>query len=315
MKYSIISAALFAAVVSADAGCTTDGHSNWYCQEVNAISYTGVGSPASYNKVTGMNPSNGQCSSTPFGYSGPLAPLNEEVSMHFRGPLKLKQFAYYTPSSGGNSRRSAHQRRHAHGHGHAHEHLHHARAASPVKEERGLGDEVTATINGVVQHWANDFAGGIAAVATAAAGVAGADIVTATINGVVQTWANNYGGAAAAAPTAAQASAAAPAYGGAQQAQSPSSAAAAAPAYTAASPANDGGLSAGGWSRQAYYDSASGTAQGLTFLNHHGGSGSGVFDTTFGNSLSYASADGTNGASSPQVLADVTLASMTRLSS
>jgi hypothetical protein len=79
MKYSIISAALLAAVASADAGCSTDGHNNWYCQEVNAISYTGIGSAASYNKVTGMNPSNGQCSSTPFGYSGPLAPLNEEV--------------------------------------------------------------------------------------------------------------------------------------------------------------------------------------------------------------------------------------------
>jgi hypothetical protein len=229
-----------------------------------------------------------------------------QISMHFRGPLKLKQFAYYTPSTGGNSRRSAHQRRHAHGHGHAHEHLHHARVPGPVKEERGLGDAVVATINGVVQSWINDFAGGAAAAPTAAAG---ADIVTATINGVVQTWANNYGGAAAAAPTAAQANAAVPAYGGAQQGSSPSSAAAAAPAYTAPSSSSDGGLSAGGWARQAYYDSASGTSQGLTFLNHHGGSGSGVFDTTFGNSLSYASADGTNGASSPQVLADVTLAS------
>jgi hypothetical protein len=79
MKYSIISAALFAAVVSADAGCTTDGHNNWYCQEVTAISYTGVGSAASYNKVTNMNAANGQCSSTPFGYSGSLSPLNEEV--------------------------------------------------------------------------------------------------------------------------------------------------------------------------------------------------------------------------------------------
>jgi len=165
---------------------------------------------------------------------------------------------------------------------------------------------VTATINGVVQSWINDFAGGFAAAATAAAG---ADIVTATIDGVVQTWANNYGGAAAAAQTAAPANAGAPAYGGAQQGSSPSSAAAAAPAYTAASSSSDGGLSAGGWSRQAYYDSASGTSQGLTFLNHHGGSGSGVFDTTFGNSLSYASADGKNGASSPQTLADVTLAS------
>jgi hypothetical protein len=231
--------------------------------------------------------------------------------MHFRGPLKLKQFGYYTPSAKGNSRRSTHQRRHAHGHGHAHEHLHHARAPSPAKEERGLGDFVTATINGIVQSWANDFAGGNAPAATAPAG---GDVVTATINGVVQTWVNNYnGGAAAAAPTAAAYAApannaAAPAnYGDAQQATAKTSTAAA-PAYTAPS-SDDSGLSAGGWTRQAYYDSASGTSHGLTFLNHHGGSGSGVFDTTFGNSLSYASSDGKNGASGPQTLADTTLAS------
>ncbi|KAF1818948.1 uncharacterized protein K489DRAFT_293708, partial [Dissoconium aciculare CBS 342.82] len=236
---------------------------NWYCSEVKAISYTGVGSAASYKKITSMNPSNGVCSSTPFAYSGPLSPLNEEVSMHFRGPLKLKQFGYYTPSAKGNSRRSTHQRRHAHGHGHAHEHLHHARAPSPAKEERGLGDFVTATINGIVQSWANDFAGGNAPAATAPADAQQATAKTST---------------------------------------------AAAPAYTAPS-SDDSGLSAGGWTRQAYYDSASGTSHGLTFLNHHGGSGSGVFDTTFGNSLSYASSDGKNGASGPQTLADTTLAS------
>jgi len=39
-------------------------------------------------------------------------------------------------------------------------------------------------------------------------------------------------------------------------------------------------------------------------LNHNGGQGSGTFDDTWGNSLSYASPDGTTGSASPQTLAD-----------
>ena len=34
----------------------------------------------------------------------------------------------------------------------------------------------------------------------------------------------------------------------------------------------------GGWGRQAYYNAEQGSADGLVFLNHHGGEGSGVFD-------------------------------------
>ena len=71
---------------------------------------------------------------------------------------------------------------------------------------------------------------------------------------------------------------------------------------------NIGSLS-GGWGRQAYYNAEDGTADGLVFLNHYGGSGSGVFDYTFGNSLSYASSDGTYGSTDSQILADTTLPS------
>ncbi|KAI9894532.1 MAG: target of Sbf [Vezdaea aestivalis] len=58
----------------------------------------------------------------------------------------------------------------------------------------------------------------------------------------------------------------------------------------------------GNWKRTGFYDAEKGTLDGLTFLNHNGGSGSGVFDYVHGNSLSYASADGLSGAASPQVL-------------
>ncbi|EER40757.1 conserved hypothetical protein [Histoplasma capsulatum H143] len=55
---------------------------------------------------------------------------------------------------------------------------------------------------------------------------------------------------------------------------------------------------------EGYYNSAEGQADGLVFLNHHGGDKSGVFDYALGNSLSYASTDGCNGAASPMILAD-----------
>ncbi|KAK1044229.1 target of Sbf [Friedmanniomyces endolithicus] len=212
----------------------------------------------------------GTCGSSPSAYSGNLSPLDQELSFHFRGPIQLKQFAVYTPSgSSSKARRSApNERRHAHGHGHAH--LHHARDAA-------VGDEVTATINGLVQTWVNEWSG-------AASSAPAADPSSA-----------------AAAPTAA----APPSPGPPSPASSGSS------ASPSPSSGSSGSISSssGGWSRQAYYDSASSTSEGLVFLNHNGGSGSGVFDYNYGNSLSFASSDGLSGASSSQVLQDTTLPS------
>ena len=37
-------------------------------------------------------------------------------------------------------------------------------------------------------------------------------------------------------------------------------------------------LPGGSWVRKAYYDAASQTAEGLVFMNHRGGQGSGVWD-------------------------------------
>lgn len=252
---------------------------NYYCQKVNAITYTGVGGSGSYNKVTSMDSTSGTCGSSPQGYSGSMSPFDEEVSMHFRGPLNLKQFAVYTPESSSSkakmARRSAHERRHAHGHGHAH--LHHARDAAAKEEKRGLGDMVTAVIDGQVVSWINEYAGGAAA--TSAATSAASAVTSAP---------------------AAYTSAA-------------SSAAASASAYSSSSSSDDESSSTSGWTRQAYYNSEAGTSDGLVFLNHEGGSGSGVFDYTFGNSLSYSSTDGCSGVSAPAVLEDCTLKSDTEV--
>lgn len=80
---------------------------------------------------------------------------------------------------------------------------------------------------------------------------------------------------------------------------------------TSSSPISNVG--AGKWGRQAYYNAEKASASGVVFLNNKGGSGSqgsGVWDSTWGNSLSYASADGKSAASSPQILANTLLPDM-----
>ncbi|KAF2482457.1 putative TOS1-like glycosyl hydrolase-domain-containing protein [Neohortaea acidophila] len=250
-------AALLATIASAQdsQGCSSPTlfEGNYYCSKVDAITYTGVGGTGSYNRVTDM-PSSGSCSSSPSNYSGSLSPLDQEVSLHMRGPFQLLEFAAYSP--GGPVARKAKRSDHIHRHAH-----HHARGV----RARGVGDWVTATIDGEVVSWINEYNGGAAPTASSG-GSASASTSTSTTAGT-----NNPAPLTSSTPS------------------------------TGSSPQN--------WTRQAYYDAATQTSQGLVFLNHYGGTGSGVFDYVYGNSLSYSSEDGTTGASSPQTLASTTLPS------
>jgi len=129
---------------------------------------------------------------------------------------------------------------------------------------------------------------------------------------VVESWVNDYSGeSSTTAPTSAPSSAASTT-SGSSASSSPSassSESSASSTQSSDSSSSSSSSSSGDWSRQAYYNASSGTADGLVFLNHYGGDGSGVFDYVFGNSLSYASPDGTTGAGSPQVLEATTLPS------
>lgn len=103
-----------------------------------------------------------------------------QVSVHFRGPLRLKQFASYSPGSGSTKRSlhpSPHERRH--NHQHLHHHAQNARRSEPenTEEKRDLGDWITATINGEVVSWLNPGAGGPAA--TSPTGVSSPDLGSA----------------------------------------------------------------------------------------------------------------------------------------
>lgn len=265
MKNILQTTALLSALTTCVLGAADLINGNWYGQAVDRIIYDGWDSSGTYNEVVDM--SNGQCKMQPTTFSGSLSPLNEEVSSpslsdyyyltmsqvswHFRGPMHLKQFAFYTPGS--SSKRSLRptpqQRRHVHGHA-----------------EKAVGDWVTATINGNVVSWINEYAGVPTSSPTTSAS---SSILLASSTSALTTTTPS--------------------------ATLPSPSALAAPALNAG---------AGNWGRQAYYNAANGTADGLVFLNNMGGQESGVFDMTFGNSLSYAAANALSGSATPQVLAD-----------
>lgn len=80
MKYLLGGASLLAATASAQyCPDPLNYQGNFYCSQVDAITYTSVGGSGSYNKVTNMDSDSGTCSNEPYGYSGSLSPLNEEV--------------------------------------------------------------------------------------------------------------------------------------------------------------------------------------------------------------------------------------------
>lgn len=120
-------------------------------------------------------------------------------------------------------------------------------------------------------------------------------MVTVTMDGVVVSWTNEYNGLTTSTPAPE-----APAY-------SPPPESSESPPPESTVP--EASAPPGCWARNGYYDSSSQTSEGIVFLNHYGGTGSGVFDYAFGNSLSYADSTGCTGSSSPQTLAATTLPS------
>jgi hypothetical protein len=146
------------------------------------------------------------------------------------------------------------------------------------------------------------------------------------MDGQVVSWVNDYnpGGAATATATSAAASiqqttlATSVKAAATSSVTSVSSAAASTvsviPVANKLAVSNTAKTSSGGWEQVSYYNSEDGTSNGLTFMGNHGGSGSGVWDSAFGQSLAYLSSDATTGASSAQVLQDMTVPSGTEFS-
>ncbi|KAI9648242.1 target of Sbf [Ciborinia camelliae] len=335
MRNNLLATAyILSSAVSSVSGCS-EVSGNWYCNPVDAVMYSNVGAPGTYNQVTNMA-SNGVCSSTPKSFSGPLSPLDEEVSFHFRGPLQLKQFAAYIPgtSTSKEKRQGSTARRRRY-----HQHLDkHAKAGNKKR------DKIYATIDGQLVSWDDNSP-------TPAANVndGAAKMVTATINGEIQTWVNNWFGpsistaisqaSTAVSPVISQGAAATvkpqktstssiissnTASVSVSQASTSStftvsqvsastsvseSQAQASASKTASATA----VASGSYSRIGYYNSAEHTLDNLVFLGNYGGQGSGVFDQAFGASLSFVNGSGSGGASSPQILADTILPSASEI--
>lgn len=207
-----------------------------------------------------------------------------QVSIHFRGPIAIKQFAVYYPAAsssttssapaathtGGNSlglkrakRANPAERRHPHGHAHFHDSKKVREIQDAEVERRQLGAMVTAVIDGKTVSWANNWDGQAHQATPSAGGAKASSVVVAK-------------GSSAAASVAT--SAAAPVVASSAAVKASSKAAAASSSSSAAAVASSVPLASGDWSRAGYYNSAQGVSQGLSFLNHLGGGSSGVFD-------------------------------------
>jgi hypothetical protein len=180
---------------------------NWYCQAVNAIRYTNVGAQGAYNDIVGMA-SDGTCASERFEFSGPISPLDEEVrlsshlhlvrtkayghyqlSLHFRGPMHLKQFAVYTPISPTKRDSSYLGRRIAH----KHEHNQIEKEGYYAEPENKKREMISASMYGVEVSWENNYHGP-STVESSATSPPQTQMVTATIQGKVVSWPNNWSG-------------------------------------------------------------------------------------------------------------------------
>ncbi|KAM0344379.1 hypothetical protein ACHAPU_007563 [Fusarium lateritium] len=249
MKLSTLSFLTYTGLASAltqqCTGNAVNEGGNWFCGAIDQILYQGFSRSGSYNSVTRMG-NDGSCQFQPSSYGGALGPLSEDLSIHIRGPFKLKEFAVYSLDS--KQKRDAVPSPHAHGHRHLH------------RRNKKRGVWVTATINGQVVSWENTWFGGPATQAAPAP--------------------------VAAAPTKVAGTVSKP-----QPKPKPEK-----PKEVSDSKTR------GHWKRTSYYNAQRRVADNVMFMGNYGGEGSGVFDTTWGNSLSYLNANGNGGSSSPKVL-------------
>jgi hypothetical protein len=279
MKQSILAAVALAGLAAAERQCSIlqafEEGGNFFCGQVEQIVYNNFKTHGKFKDVTFMGPS-GECETADREFDSPFGALGEGVSIHGRGPLKLRNFAAYHLEGSHKRDDAAQASSHVHARRHGHQHFHNER-----KKKR--------------EEW-----------------------VTATIDGQVQSWINNWHGEAAAteapappaAPPAAHAPPAAPAPVKANEGVTQNAVAAhdskhqPKPDSKPPKPSRPSGP-AGSWTRTSFYDAKNQVSDNIVFLGNYGGAGSGVFDNVWGNSLSYLNAEGNGGSGSPQTLKDI----------
>ncbi|KPM38622.1 hypothetical protein AK830_g7950 [Neonectria ditissima] len=285
MKYTaaivLASTGLSSALTQQCTGTAAEEGGNWFCGVIDQILYEGFSGSGTYKAVTNMG-DNGQCDSEDVPYSGPLAPLDEDLSIHIRGPINFKEVAVYNLASESKKRGLA-PSPHVHARRHGHEHFHEQR-----KHKRA--DWVTATIDGKVVSWENNYLVPATEVAPVAA------VPTEPVDQAVA----EEPAAKEPAPTSKAAD---------DSKKSTKSKAKAGSKSSSKSESKSKPAAGGDWDRVGYYNAEQQVADNIVFLGNYGGEGSGIFDSVWGNSLSYLNAKGDGGSDSPNILGDALIPS------
>lgn len=245
---------------------------NYYCSETSAVTYSNVGLSGTYQDVISMDESSCVCQQQAYNFGGNLAPFDEELSVHFRGPLRLSQFAVYYPASSNQKREFQDCE---------------TTVAKPLhKHKRDVAVEVVEVTETVyIDENGNTQTQEEAVAATS-------DVNTPDAN--TQSNVNTPNADTTTTPATTTLSS-----------TSSTKVATSSKAATSSSAPIQAG---GDWVRSAHF--VPGSADGCTFMNHQGGTaGSGIWSSCFGNSISFANSDGVSGAASPQALGDVTIES------
>ncbi|KAH6711442.1 putative TOS1-like glycosyl hydrolase-domain-containing protein [Leptodontidium sp. MPI-SDFR-AT-0119] len=274
---------------------------NYYCQAIKAVRYQNVGHAGSYDEIVSMS-GDGSCGTKTKKFSGRLAPFDEELSLHIRGPAMIKQVAVYLPGSHGDKvdKRT---------HGHQHSHI---KALYNIHyKDIAKKDKVVATIDGQVVSWENNWFGPSAdstlttlatetlkkpfgAVQTPVTTVLTTEFSTTCITsqpvGASVSNSNDK-------PTSGMVLCSVP-----TSMPTPSIADNLADNKDNSKPKHS-------YKRIGYYEASSQTVENLVFLGNFGGQGSGVFDYHYGASLAYANRNGTAGSPTSQILADTLIPS------
>ncbi|BFZ63564.1 target of Sbf [Saitoella coloradoensis] len=306
------SAAFLSALVGVNADCSQIS-GNYYCDAVSAIEYQNIGFSGSYQQVTAMDTSSCTCTSQTKSFSGSLAPVNEELSLHFRGPIQIAKVAVYNLQSGS----SAAKKRDVESSSSSSDcpkakrtgHSHHRRSA--VVEEVWITETVHTTITRT-----RGVADGTAAAAipatTSASTAANGNVVAVVVDDIVSaasevaSVAGDVVGDIAGAVTSVAGAVASVIAGAGSDFSSSSSSSSSTSSSSSAAPSVTGTA----WVRSSFYEASSGTSENIVFMNNMGGvNGSGSWSSCFGNTLSYANANGVDAAAVPQILEDVTIPS------
>lgn len=308
MRFSIrILSSILAASVASSSCVEDDG--NYYCSEVSAVTYSNVGYSGTYEKVSSMDESSCDCTKSSYSFSGTNSPLDEELSVHFRGPLRLLQFGVYYPSSSSSSKKKREadpelslQPRHAH-----HRHKRDAAAAVDIVSVYETiyvdsnGNTVTAQET-----------------STATSTTAAEDTTSTTAGDVTSTTPTSTVEASTAKDTTLTTSTAETTSSGAQtETQSAEtdettstkdSSSSSSSSSSTSSSSSSSGSSSGDWTRTAYY--TPGSTDNVVFLNNLGAvNSSGTWSSCFGNSLSFAAENGVDASSEAVILNNVTIES------